>query len=112
MVIQLLLTAGLLCALLFVGTERAAGRLVRWTMGLVVVFGIYLVWFPEHSMVLSRWFGVGRGADLITYCWIVVSLLLILVLYLRINRLHATVTELTRHVALNQARQAGRRDPG
>ena len=107
--IKLILTTGLLFSLFFATAERASSRLLRWLMGLVVAFGIYLVWFPDHSMTISRWVGVGRGADLITYCWIVVSILLILILYLRINRLTGVVTDLTRHIAISEARDARRR---
>lgn len=105
MVIKLILTAGLLASFLFTWGQAASTRLLRLVMGFLTLFGIYLVWFPDHTMTIAHWVGVGRGTDLLTYLWIVVSILFIVILHLRINRLMGMVTELNRHLALRDARR-------
>lgn len=107
MVIQVILTLGLLLALLYAFVQQASTRLLRLLMAGVVGFGIYMVWFPSHTMVFARFLGVGRGADLIAYSWIVVSFLLILVLHLRTVRLKGALTELAREITLLRADSAG-----
>ena len=105
MVIQFILSIGLLLSLVYALTQGASTRLLRVFMTAVVVSGIYLVWFPDQTIVIANFLGVGRGADLIAYLWIVVGILLILILHLRTMRLKAAITELTRHIALREAEQ-------
>jgi len=49
---------------------------------------------------LAGWMGVGRGADLVFYCWIVISLIVSVNLYFKIQSLQEVATELTRELAL------------
>jgi hypothetical protein len=67
---------------------------------LVLATGMFLVWAPETTNQLANILGVGRGADLILYLWVVITLALMLVLYLKILRLGRRVTQLTRALAL------------
>ena len=108
MVIKLLLTFGLLVALFFSMAQQASTRLLRMAMLLLVSLGVVLVWFPDITMSVARRVGVGRGTDLITYLWIVISIIFILILHLRINRLNTTITDLARGVSLGEAA----REPG
>ncbi len=108
MVIKLLLTLGLLFALLYANLQQSSTRLLKLAMSLIVLFGTYLVWFPDRTMTIAHWVGVGRGTDLILYLWIIISIIFILILHLRVNRLNATITDLVRHIALNEAE---REDP-
>ena len=103
MVIQVILTLGLLLALLYAFVQQASTRLLRLLMAGVVGFGIYIVWVPGQTMIFARALGVGRGADLIADCWIVVSFLLILVLHLRTVRMKEALTQLTREITLIRA---------
>ena len=105
MVIQFILSIGLLLSLVYALTQGASTRLLRVFMTVLVATGIYLVWFPDQTIVIANLLGVARGADLIAYVWIVVGILLILILHLRTVRLRAAITELTRHIALREAEQ-------
>jgi hypothetical protein len=110
-VIQFVLTLGLALSLFYALIQDAATRLLRISMSVVVLAGTLLVWFPDETMVIARLLGVGRGADLIAYCWIVVSILLILILHLRTVRMKGALTDLTRHIALADAEKRQPRMP-
>jgi hypothetical protein len=49
-------------------------------------------------------FGVVRGADLILYLWVVISVALIVFLYLKLAALSRRLTQLARAVALGHPR--------
>jgi hypothetical protein len=70
----------------------------------VALTGIYLVLFPEHTQVVAHVVGVGRGADLVLYCWLVISLIVSLHLQLQILQLRGLITALAREIALQGAR--------
>ncbi len=112
MVIKLLLTLGLLVALFFSMAQQASTRLLRMAMILLVALGVVLVWFPDITMSVAGLVGVGRGTDLITYLWIVISIIFILILHLRINRLNATITDLARGVSISEATRNRDEDGG
>lgn len=100
MIIQVLLVAGLMVALVYALAQRQRSRWVAGAIGLASVAGIVLVLHPEQANQLARAVGVGRGADLILYCWIVISLVASLNLHLRIQRLQGDLTVLARELAL------------
>ena len=100
MIIQVLLVAGLVVALVYALAQRRRSRWVAGAIGLASVAGIVLVLQPEQANQLARAVGVGRGADLILYCWIVISLVASLNLHLRVQRLQDDLTVLARELAL------------
>jgi hypothetical protein len=102
MIAQVLLLAGLSVCLAIAYARRGQARLLSWAMALTSLFGMYVVVFPEQTNVVARWVGIGRGADLITYCWILISLIVALDLRFKIVELQRTVTKLARFVALRE----------
>jgi small membrane protein len=100
MIFQFLLTAGLLGIGFYVLARRRMAPLVGWVSLLVVVAAMFLVWHPGFAQRVAGWVGIGRGADLLFYCWIMISLLLIVNLHLRIRALAQITTELARSIAL------------
>ena len=100
MIIQVLLVAGLVVALVYALAQRRRSHWVAGAIGLASVAGIVLVLQPEQANQLARAVGVGRGADLILYCWIVISLVASLNLHLRIQRLQGDLTVLARQLAV------------
>ena len=100
MIIQYVLVAGLLVSLLYALTQRRRSRLVTVAIGITSLTGVYFVVVPEQTQNLAHWVGVGRGADLVMYCWIVISLVVSLSLYFRILRVESGVTALVRELAL------------
>ena len=100
MMIQVFLSALLAVVAAMIGLQRTTSRLVRLSVLVVIAVGAYFVWDPERSSLLAESLGVGRGADLVLYLWVVLSLTLIVFLYLKIVRLSRKLTQLTRAVAL------------
>lgn len=100
MIIKLILSAALMGIGLYALSQRRATRLFHGFMIFMVATGAYFVWFPDHATDIANVLGVGRGTDLLLYCWVVISLLLIVSLHLRLRRQRTLITELARHVAL------------
>jgi hypothetical protein len=105
MIIQYVLIFGLSLSLLYAVLQRRKSRLVSIIISLASVVGIYFVLFPEQTNELAHWMGVGRGADLILYCWLVISLIVSMNLQFKILNLQEMLTELTRELALRAPRQ-------
>jgi hypothetical protein len=100
MIIQTLLVAGLLLCLLYAFINRHRSWLVTILMSATSVAGIYFVLRPAHTTDIAQMLGVGRGADLVLYCWIVITLVVSLNLQFRIMSLQSAITVLTRELAL------------
>jgi len=101
-IIQAFLIGGLLLCLLYAIMQRQKSRLLSKAISIVTLTGIYLVLFPEHTNDLAHFMGVGRGADLILYCWLVISIIVSMNLQLQILQLQRLITELAREIALQE----------
>jgi small membrane protein len=100
MIIKFLLIAGLLSCIAYMKVQRHSSRLLSRIVVLVALVGIIFVIQPGLTNKLASFVGVGRGADLIIYCWLLISLILIVNLQLKIISVNQTVTELARQIAL------------
>jgi hypothetical protein len=107
MIIKALLIAGLLVALLYAFVHRNRSKVVTVAMAATSVAGIYFVLLPEHTTDIATLLGVGRGADLVLYCWLIITLVVSLSLQFKIMRLQDAVTALTRELALRAPLAAG-----
>ena len=115
MIIQAVLICGLLLCLLYALPRRRRSLPVSVTIALTSVAGIYFVLFPEQTTEIAWMLGVGRGADLVLYCWIVISLAISMNLRFRLLDVQQQVTELARELALRAPRRLDgevARDPG
>jgi hypothetical protein len=109
MIIQVLLTLGLVVLILYAYAQRATSRLIPVAMTTIGVVGLYFVWLPDHANDLAHLIGVGRGADLVLYCWILISLIVALNLHIVARSNLRLITELARYIALSEPRHpAGR----
>lgn len=104
MIIQWILITGLALALGYAFLQRKKSRLVSIMITAISAAGIYFVLYPEQTTTLAHFLGVGRGADLVTYCWILISLVISVNLQFKILHLHGVVTELTRELTLRSPR--------
>ena len=86
----------------FVVWQRITSPGVRSTALIVLAIGAYFVWQPEHANAVAHVVGVGRGADLLMYLWVVVTFSAVLALYLKIVEMNQMLTELARRLALNE----------
>lgn len=104
MVIQVFLTAALGIIALVMTLQRTTSGVVRLLILAVIAAGALFVWMPEATTEIAESLGVGRGADLLLYVWVVITFAVILVLYLEMTRLSRRLTQLARALALLQAR--------
>ena len=83
-------------------------RLVDRVLVLIIVAaGTVFVAFPEWTNLLAHRVGVGRGADLMMYLGIAGGGFCLLLLLSKLRDLEAKVTELTRALAVRQAKRPG-----
>jgi len=100
MTIQVILTFGLALIILYGFVQRDISKIVSRLIIATGSVGVYLVWLPDHTTVLARMMGVTRGADLLFYCWILISMFLIINLHAKSRMNLRLITELTRQAAL------------
>ena len=98
--IRILLTFGLMVFLVYGITQRGKSRFVYQATLAIGAAGLFFVWMPEQANDLAYLLGVGRGADLILYCWILTSLIMALNLHVLIRENQQMMTELARQLAL------------
>jgi hypothetical protein len=67
--------------------------------------GLVFVWAPNITNTIAAMVGVGRGADLIMYLWIVLNLLSIVRLHIKLREQSDLVTLLARQIALKSVCQ-------
>jgi hypothetical protein len=101
MIAQLLLSILLAGVLLHGWTQMRRAPLVAWLSMAAAIVGLYLVWAPSHTTELASIIGIGRGADLILYLWVCISLNLLLSLHLKQRVQQETITKLARAMALS-----------
>ena len=104
MIIQVLLTLGLVVLIAYAYAQRAKSRVIPFAITTVGLVGLYFVWRPGDANDLAHLVGVGRGADLVLYCWIVISLIVALNLHIVARSNLRLITELVRHIALSEPR--------
>ena len=112
MIIQWVLCVGLGAALSYAYLQRRKSRAISLGIMLVSAAGVLAVLVPEASNAVARGLGIGRGADLVIYCWIVISLLVSVNLQFKILQLQHSLTLLTREMALRSPTSPGRPGAG
>ena len=100
MIAPILLSALLCGILVYAWSEQRRAPLVATCTIIAAAAGLYFVWFPSHANMLADLVGVGRGADLILYLWVLISLLILFNLHLKLRSQMELITELAREVAL------------
>lgn len=78
----------------------------RLSLIFISSIGVLFVLFPTIPNEIAHLVGVGRGADLVTYLFIVFFFLAGVNLYSKIRKLEANQTELVRKIAIEQARKS------
>ena len=96
----------LLIAGMVIYVRALRSRLVdRVLVLMIVAVGTVFVAFPEWTNLLAHRVGVGRGADLMTYLGVAGGGFCLLLLLSKIRDLEGRVTELTRVLAVRQAKR-------
>lgn len=107
-ILSLMAIGGLLAAIRGWVTRREA---LVWC--LLCAAAIVATCRPQVTVSIAHALGIGRGADLVFYCAVVVMMIGFWMVYIRLRHLRRQITLLVRHLALAEARSADRRDePG
>jgi hypothetical protein len=72
-------------------------RLLVWTAAALAIT------FPDSVQRVALFFGVGRGADVVLYLFVLTFLAVSFFLYARYRRLEQRLTLVVRHLALREA---------
>lgn len=102
--IQLILIIGLLAILVSYFRWFRSAVIDKLLIACILAAGIFLVVFPDLTNKLAASLGVGRGADLIFYLFIVAFCYLILLVYAKIKKLEQQLAELARRQALTDVK--------
>lgn len=108
MMIKFVLTAGLLILFFYAAFQHSRSRLMSSIMMAAALMGEVLVLWPDLSNRLAQAAGVGRGADLIFYCFIAAAMSAIFNLHLRLRSMGEVTTELARSIAIMSTSKPGR----
>jgi len=101
--IKVILLLGLLACLFYAFFQRNKSRLVAGGISALSLIGMIFVVRPDLASAVANMVGVGRGADLILYFWILFSVLVMMSLQFKMFSLQRTLTELAREQALISA---------
>jgi small membrane protein len=80
-----------------VNRREAAFLCALWLAACVTVI------YPKITVILARALGIGRGADLVSYCAVVMMMVGFTMIYVRLRRLRRELTLLVRALAIRDA---------
>lgn len=103
--IKVILLIPLLLLIVFYLPKLGNRTFYRLTLIGISLVGILFVLFPSLTDKLAHFVGVGRGADLVTYLFIVFFFLAGITLYSKIRKLEADQTEIVRKIAVLRAEE-------
>jgi hypothetical protein len=110
MIFQVILTLSLLGIGLYAVALRRRMAMLGNVAVAVTLAAMVLTWKPDYATKIAQAVGIGRGADLIFYCWVVISLVMILNLHFRIRHQTEQITELVRQLSLQRPVSTGGRN--
>jgi hypothetical protein len=103
--IQIILVCSLVGLFAYALSQRRRSAPVSVLIMASSVIGSVLVMFPNIANAIAQELGVGRGADLILYVFIIIALTAIFNLHLRLRAAFEVSTKLARAIALISVRQ-------
>lgn len=71
----------------------------------ISLIGILFITFPSITNTLAKSVGIGRGADLVSYIFILFFLVYGVFLYTKIKKIEENQTELVRKFSIQQAKK-------
>lgn len=109
MIAQILLSIGILFCGIYAFRSHKTSGFVSLPSYVLAAVALFFVWSPGNANDIARAVGIGRGADLLLYMWVVFSALVVLNLHLRQRAQEALITKIVRAIALSgdQAGQSG-----
>jgi hypothetical protein len=104
---QALLIVSIVLILVYLLRSRRSPQAKAWVkIGFIlfVVAAIYAIVRPDDTTVVAHWLGIGRGADLLEYAFIMAFLFVTISAYMRFKDLELRYARLARAIALEGAR--------
>ncbi len=105
---QLLTLPLLVAAIIFTGVAVARHRLTPGAGGAWILLWLAAavsILDPTLLVIVARFLGIGRGADLVLYLSILAMFIGFFLTYLRYRRLNDQLTEIVRHLAIRDAEE-------
>jgi hypothetical protein len=103
---------GLLLGLELVRFARGPGARLFWALRCLVWLAAALaIARPDLVQSAANAIGIGRGADVVLYVFVLLFPAVSFYLYSRCVRLQRQVTELVRHIAITEARRGAEQRP-
>jgi small membrane protein len=103
MIIRVVLSLMLLVIVWVALASHKQHRGLSKAIVLVCASAIAAVWMDSYIISFANWAGVGRGTDLVLYITWPVMFFGMLMLYARVRRTEARLTQLARAIAIAQA---------
>ena len=110
MIFQIFATIVLCSVIVYAYSQMGSAPMVSIIAIIICLCGEDIVLFPDHAIAVARIAGIGRGADLINYLWMLLSLVVTLNLHLKLRAANDRLVQLTRALALNDAIATERTD--
>ena len=104
MIFQILLFAALCVLAVYAYFQRRRSAAIAYAVSVMAAVGMVLVAKPDLANQAANLVGIGRGADLTLYCFILISLVAIFNLHLRFRSADRNLTRLVRTLAQITAR--------
>jgi small membrane protein len=101
--IQIILIAGVSAIFIYYALRLRSAFMDMLALFLFFAVAVFFILLPNYTTIIAHKLGVGRGADMLFYCCILLFLFIILKMFAYIRRLEKTVTELVRKQALSNA---------
>ena len=105
MIFQIFLIGALTMLGVHAMTQRRRSGPLSYLIIFAALVGIVLVMFPDASTMIARMVGIGRGADLVFYVFMVTMFAAVVNIHLRLRAHDEHVTRLARELALSCARE-------
>ncbi|MBI4921939.1 MAG: DUF2304 domain-containing protein [Devosia nanyangense] len=105
MIFQAILVVALSVLVLYALGQRRRSGPISLVIILASVAGMLLVLFPEMSTIVANRLGIGRGADLVFYVFMLIMFAAVANLHVRMRIHSEATTALARQIALSSARQ-------
>jgi hypothetical protein len=96
---QVIILFGIIAIAIYI--LRSCEPLNERILGLfMVVVGCIITLVPAITSMIANWLGIGRGADLVFYCFILLSIIMHLNHVSHVNKLEQQITKLVRELAI------------
>jgi|SRR3989339_49146 len=95
-------------ALYSVGRKKSSGVLGRWGLIFWVSFWLgasVLILWPQSTVILANYLGIGRGADLVFYSSLLIIFFVLFRLHVKIETMSRDITKIVRKEALEEERK-------